>query len=160
MFWPIVLLIISVGLIFAEILLPSFGALGIGAILALVGGSIMAFGESSQSGFIFLIVSLLVCTGSIFIAYRILPMTPFGKKLFLIGPEPTAQERRGVDSRLNMLAGKEGTTISLLRPAGVAQIDGQRVDVVSTGDSIEPGTAVKVVLVDGNRVVVTTVSKS
>ena len=42
----------------------------------------------------------------------------------------------------------------MLRPAGFALIDGERVDVVSDGEPIEAGTAVEVVRVDGNRIVV------
>ena len=44
--------------------------------------------------------------------------------------------------------------MSALRPAGIADIGGARVDVVSDGEFIEPGAAVQVVRVDGNRVVV------
>jgi membrane-bound serine protease (ClpP class) len=51
--------------------------------------------------------------------------------------------------------GKHGTTLSPLRPAGVAEIDGERVDVVSTGGYVDAGVPVQVVRVDGPRVVVT-----
>jgi membrane-bound serine protease (ClpP class) len=44
--------------------------------------------------------------------------------------------------------------LSPLRPAGVADIDGSRVDVVSDGEFIETGAAIEVTRVDGNRVVV------
>jgi membrane-bound serine protease (ClpP class) len=41
-----------------------------------------------------------------------------------------------------------------LRPSGTANINGQRVDVVTEGGLIERGTAVKVVAVEGSRIVV------
>jgi membrane-bound serine protease (ClpP class) len=50
--------------------------------------------------------------------------------------------------------GKSGHATSVLRPAGIAEIDGERVDVVSDGGLIEPGTPVHVTRVDGNRIVV------
>jgi membrane-bound ClpP family serine protease len=40
------------------------------------------------------------------------------------------------------------------RPAGVADIEGSRVDVVSDGGFIEAGAAIEVTRVEGNRVVV------
>lgn len=47
-----------------------------------------------------------------------------------------------------------GTSLSQLRPSGTALINGQRVDVVTEGGLIERGTAVKVVAVEGARIVV------
>ena len=54
--------------------------------------------------------------------------------------------------------GKTGHASSPLRPAGIAEIDGQRVDVVSDGEHVDAGQFVKVIRVDGNRVVVRHVS--
>jgi membrane-bound serine protease (ClpP class) len=44
--------------------------------------------------------------------------------------------------------------VSPLRPAGIADLEGQRVDVVSDGEFIEVGASITVVRVDGNRIVV------
>jgi membrane-bound serine protease (ClpP class) len=50
--------------------------------------------------------------------------------------------------------GKSGTALSPLRPAGIAEIEGERIDVVSAGEFIEPGELIEVSRVDGNRIVV------
>jgi membrane-bound serine protease (ClpP class) len=50
--------------------------------------------------------------------------------------------------------GKGGTAATPLRPAGVAYLDGERVDVVSEGAFIEAGQPIDVIRVDGNRIVV------
>lgn len=52
------------------------------------------------------------------------------------------------------LVGLQGVAHSDLRPAGVARIDGNRVDVVTQGDFIRAGTRIEVHSVEGNRVVV------
>lgn len=52
------------------------------------------------------------------------------------------------------LLGKEGVTVSELRPAGIALIDGRRTDVVTDGEFVAVNQAVEVVEVSGNRVVV------
>ena len=49
---------------------------------------------------------------------------------------------------------KTGVTLTLLRPSGTAMIDGKRIDVVTEGHPVERGVAVKVVAVEGLRVVV------
>ena len=52
------------------------------------------------------------------------------------------------------LLGRTGRTSSALRPAGIAEIDGRRVDVVSEGELVEAGQPIEVIRVDGNRIVV------
>ncbi len=59
-----------------------------------------------------------------------------------------------VDMRIVDLVGKEGVTTMPLRPAGMAIIDGNKVDVVTMGDFIEKDIPVRVVDNSGNRVVV------
>lgn len=49
---------------------------------------------------------------------------------------------------------KEGLAVTQLRPAGIALIDGNRVDVVTDGDFIEVNEPVKVVDIEGRRVIV------
>ena len=56
------------------------------------------------------------------------------------------------------LTGRAGVAVSPLRPAGIAEIDGTRIDVVSDGSFIEAGTGIEVTRVDGNRIVVRRVS--
>jgi membrane-bound serine protease (ClpP class) len=41
-----------------------------------------------------------------------------------------------------------------LRPAGIAEIDGERIDVISDGEFINPGENIVVTRIDGNRIVV------
>ncbi len=70
----------------------------------------------------------------------------------------TSQNRadgfQAAPQELAALAGQSGQALTPLRPAGVALIDGQRVDVVTDGEFIESDTEVEVVAVEGSRVVV------
>ncbi|MBN2170678.1 MAG: nodulation protein NfeD [Candidatus Krumholzibacteriota bacterium] len=52
------------------------------------------------------------------------------------------------------LEGRTGICLSDLRPAGIAEIDGRRIDVVTEGGYIEKGTRIRIAEVSGNRVVV------
>jgi membrane-bound serine protease (ClpP class) len=63
-----------------------------------------------------------------------------------------------VDERIENLVGKEGITHTPLRPAGVAIIDGRKVDVVTQGDFVQRDVHVRVIDNAGNRVVVRAVS--
>ena len=55
----------------------------------------------------------------------------------------------------SVLTGKEGVALSPLRPAGTAIIEGNRVDVVTEGEFIEKETPVRVLGIEGTRVIVT-----
>lgn len=57
-------------------------------------------------------------------------------------------------SDLSLFAGKEGTALTPLRPSGAVEIDGQRLDVVTEGEFVAPGAPVKVIKVEGPRVIV------
>ncbi|HYF01019.1 MAG TPA: NfeD family protein [Planctomycetota bacterium] len=50
--------------------------------------------------------------------------------------------------------GKEGESVTELRPAGAAMVEGRRLDVVTSGEMIPRGARVRVVKVEGNRIVV------
>jgi membrane-bound serine protease (ClpP class) len=50
--------------------------------------------------------------------------------------------------------GRVATVISPLKPSGIALLDGDRLNVVTEGDFIETGQKVRVVAVDGFRIVV------
>jgi membrane-bound serine protease (ClpP class) len=52
------------------------------------------------------------------------------------------------------LAGKTGIALTHLRPAGVVEIDGRRVDVITSGEFIERGRPVLVVEDSGGTVLV------
>ena len=52
------------------------------------------------------------------------------------------------------LIGKAGVAKSLLRPGGIAVIEGERMHVITDGSAVEEGTPVVVVAVTGGNVVV------
>ena len=67
---------------------------------------------------------------------------------------PTADSAVEAQAKAALLVGKTGTAITPLRPAGTAEVDGERIDVVAEGDFVERGEKVQVVEVDGTRTVV------
>ncbi|MDZ7831232.1 MAG: NfeD family protein [Desulfobacterales bacterium] len=149
--FPIILQVAGIFVLLAEVILPSGGVL---TILALG-----CFGYSLYS--VFTNVSMSV--GMMFVAADviILPIVLIsGVKLLAYSPvalRKSLKKTDGVTSQSEKLGGymgKTGTTVTNLRPAGTARIDGRRVDVVSRGEFIEKDKPVLVIAVEGNRVVV------
>jgi len=148
----ILLLGLGLALIIAEVLFPSFGVLGSLATLAILAGGYVAFRTDGTTGAIYTAATTVLVPLFILGGFRLLPRSPLAKQLMARGF--TFTDGRATDQRDESLLGAEGVVEAPLRPAGVARINGRRVDVVSRGPLIDPGTPVRVVELKGNRVVV------
>lgn len=147
-------------LLIEAFVIPGFGIAGVLGIIALLGGLMLstvgdgATLDSLISAASRLGISLVVAIVASLAILRYLPKTRVGRHLVL-ATDLTAQS--GFTSEPlaeHDLVGKLGVAVSTLRPSGIADIEGKRVDVVSDGDFIEPGQPIRVDHVDGNRVVV------
>lgn len=148
----LVLLGLGLVLIVAELMFPSFGALGIGAALALLGAIVSAFQESTSIGVGFLLATALLVPAAVVFGMKLLPHSPVFKHMVARGA--TFTDAAAVDRRDRALLGQEGVAENFLRPIGTATIAGRRVDVQSRGEPIEAGARLRVIEVESNRVVV------
>jgi membrane-bound serine protease (ClpP class) len=148
----VLLLALGLGLIVAEIFFPSLGLLSVLATGAIVAAVVMAFQESNAMGVRFLIAIAVLVPATIVTGFKLFPRSPLGKRMVVSGPSFAATS--GSDPRAAELLGKQGTVETDCRPAGMARLDGRRVDVVTRGEYIDAGVRVRVVDVQGNRVVV------
>jgi membrane-bound serine protease (ClpP class) len=157
------ILLVAVGLLLLAVelfVIPGFGITGILGILAILAGLVLsllgagATATSVVSAAARVAVSLLIAVVAAVALLRVLPRLPFGRQLILDTgltaltgwASPPESDRRWL--------GKGGTTVSPLRPAGIADLDGERVDVVSQGEWIDAGSPIEVIRVEGNRIVV------
>ena len=58
------------------------------------------------------------------------------------------------DESLEKFLGKEGVTLTLLRPSGIVSIENKRIDAIADCDIIPANTPIKVVKIEGCRFVV------
>ncbi len=87
------------------------------------------------------------------IAGRFLPRTSTFSKLVL---QSATDRKEGFSASTDTshLVGRTGTALTRLRPAGTAMFDGDRMNVVTRGEYIESGEAVRIAEAHGNRIVV------
>jgi membrane-bound serine protease (ClpP class) len=90
---------------------------------------------------------------------RLLPHTPMFRKLVLAASTARAAGFSAAPDRPE-LVGRAGEAATALRPAGIAHIDGHRLDVVSEGGFVEAGDGVRVLRVEGSRVFVAPVDRA
>ncbi|HSC26663.1 MAG TPA: NfeD family protein [Vicinamibacterales bacterium] len=157
------LLLVSLGvlLIAVEVLvIPGFTVAGVSGIVVLVAGlgmTLVGAGATMNAimgAFGRVAFSILLAMAGALAVVRMLPRLPFGRRLVL---DTGMQANLGYVSapvRDRQWLGRTGTAVSPLRPAGIAEIDTARLDVVSDGGFIEAGTPILVTRVDGNRIVI------
>jgi len=157
------LLIIFVGillLLIEMIVIPGFGIAGIGGIVIVVFGlyrlllpDIPVGEEVTDMAMNGLTIGIIGGLIGLVLLFKLMTKTKFWKKL----ATPDVQDHeRGYDTSLGLedMVGQNGSADTDLHPSGWAIIDDKRIFVVSEGTFIEDGEKVKIIKVDGNRVVV------
>lgn len=135
-----------------EFILPSAGILTAIALLCL-GSSwylIANMGVPSLVSVVALADVILIPL-TLFIGFRIMQKSPLTNHQTLEDAQSNAGDK--------VLVGREGVAVSMLKPSGKVEIDGQLLEANSSGDYIEPGTPVRVLQISQNRITVEPVSQ-
>jgi len=141
------LVVAALVLMFLEGFVPSGGLLSLAAISCAVGSVVVAFGIGPTTGVVFLVAAVLLLPVALLFAMRLL-----GRTSLVTEPSPG-----GGDVTPAFAPGTSGVSASMLRPSGVAMIDGRKCSVVTQGEIIEKDVKIEVVRCEGNRVVVRSV---
>ncbi len=158
----IILFVIGIILLGLEIfVIPGFGIAGIGGILLILASIFLALlgnfkfvGESEiSSAIVRLATSIVGALVLVFILAKFLPKSSAFSRLIL--KEEEAADKGFISNPIaSELVGLEGIALTTLRPAGTADFDGKRVDVVTESSYIENGKKIKVMRVEGHKVIV------
>ena len=156
-----VLIFAGLFLLVAELFMPS-GAFLVLSLAAIVIGVAMTFlySEDPTRGIVTLICvfAAVPLIGGMVLHYW--PKTRIGKRFFLNGPEEDATvASMPVNLELEQLRGRFGRTVSPLRPAGVTDFDGRRVDTITEGMMVNEGQYVRCIDVRAGKVIVRQVEK-
>jgi len=162
------LLLFAVGLalLLVEVfVLPGFGVVGVTGILLMVASLLLSMTHRPPAGpwwpswgaFALPLRNLLLAIAGTAVGGallgRLLPHTPLFRRLALTAATARREGFAAAPDRPE-LVGREGTALSPLRPAGVARFGEDRLDVVSEGGFIESGARVRIVRVEGSRLIV------
>jgi membrane-bound serine protease (ClpP class) len=88
------------------------------------------------------------------VAYKILPKTRFGKSVTLIPSERQQGDAIPDTPELKGLLGAVGVVLTPLRPVGMCDFSGQRVECVAESGYVEKDRKVKVIDVESTKVTV------
>ena len=151
---PFLLVVLALGLLIAEDLLPTAGALGILAACVLGGLLYLGFAQSSTTGLLYLGWEVATGPAGLLAWMALLSRTGIGRFAHLRPPEAheVAPSIGGLD--LLGLVGRRGRALTPLRPSGMVEFEGRRIDAVAGSGLIEAGLAVEAVGVRSGRLVV------
>lgn len=151
-------LLIAAGflLLVGELLIPS-GICFVLAVSAVIGGVVMVFINSADSYTSWLTLLGVFVLGPAVgtFLFRLWPRTPLGRRFFLpVSEDDATVATMPVNTELEQLRGQLGRTLSPLRPSGVTEFNGRRIDTLSEGMLIDAGQWVRCIDVKAGRVVV------
>ncbi len=150
LFLPIALILVGLMLIVIEVyLIPGFNVIGIMGVLLVIGAIMIAFSEGGAMGGLAALGGSVIAVGGLFwFLYSSGAWDRFVLTTSLKRDPDEAEEDR--DQRRRYL-GKRGVAVTPLRPGGVVEIDGERVEVSTEGEFIAAGSDVRVVAMDRRR---------
>lgn len=150
--YQIAMFIVGIIFIIIEILTPTVGILAAVGIVAILYSLVLAMGGDINALYIMLF-ALVVAIIIFAIVIKKLPTSKLWHKIIL---KDTSSTEKGYVSTIDnsQYLNKEGTVLSELRPSGTAEIDGKPVDVISEGKFISKGEKIRVVKVEGVRIIV------
>ncbi|MDR1191403.1 MAG: hypothetical protein LBK60_07050 [Verrucomicrobiales bacterium] len=147
------LILAGLALVIAEIFLPGMicGIIGGVCLVAAVIATGAEYGVDRALALFFAELAAGVVLFAVWMKF--FPNSPLGKKFSL----PPAEGQTSAPEELQKLTGSAGVTVTPLRPSGTAAISGRRLTVSSEGFPLPAGVKIKVVKVEGARIVVRSV---
>ncbi len=132
--------------------IPGFGLAGISAIVCAVVDLVLIYnGYGFPWAFVAVIVAVAVLCLMLYIVFHT-------KAIDKMSLHATISSTNATEAQLSVAVGSEGKALTRLALVGNAEIDGKVVEVKSSGEFIEPGTPIRVTLVNEATVVVEKIS--
>ena len=150
--WSLILLIAGIGFLVGEIFHPGFGLPGILGLLALA-LDILISARTLAQGLLMTAVAAVIVLVIFLIGASLINTGKLPKKLVLQDENGSGEGFVSGDGE-GAQPGQTGRAVTVLRPAGIAEIGGRRLDVVTRGDFIPEGAALRVEAVEGSRIIV------
>jgi membrane-bound ClpP family serine protease len=151
--WPILCLVAGLLLLFVEVFVPSGGLIGILAFGLLALSLWLAF-TTTPHGWKFLLAEAILLPVAFMGAIALWPYTPLARRLGLKPPAREEVEPETATLTLHHLIGQFGRALTPLRPSGVVDFEGRRLDGLAEEGLIPAGTLVKAISIRGNQLVV------
>ena len=157
--WLAVLLqAIGLALLVLEVFVPSHGLFGIGSAACIISGVYFAFRADTAAGYGSVALQVIAVPSIALVGVKVFRKTSIGRRVVPPNPVLTADDTSVALGELKPLVGRTGRAISPLRPVGICEFDGQRVQCVAESGLIEARTDVRAIGILGGSLSVRPIS--
>ena len=149
----IIFMVLGTALMIVEMFTPGFGVAGVLGILCFV--LAIVFSADSLAAALWMIILVAMLVGVLLLIFlRSATKGKISRSAIVLQDQLKSEEGYLSSDDLQFFVGKDGVALTVLRPSGMADFDGVKLDVVSDGEYLECGQKVRVVRVEGRRMVV------
>ena len=146
------LFLLGVILLLVEAFLPGFGVFGVGGIIAITVSFFLVLG-GDQTAVVWLAASIAAAVILFLLLLRRLPSSALWNMVIL---KNTSSKEAGFSAGpdYESYLGREGVSVTQLRPGGTASIGGEKFDVLTQGEFIAVGERIVVTKTEGSKLFV------
>ena len=151
----LVCFLVGIGLLVLEAFMPGFGLPGISGIVMEIVAIALTWvnhGPVAALGLTIIVLSLIAI--AISMSLRSATKGRLSRSKIILKERESNEAGYRSAEDMQVFLGKEGETTTVCRPTGMAEFDGVKLNVVSEGEFIPVGTRVRIVQVEGSRIVV------
>lgn len=155
---PLILcLLIGVALLVVEVFMPGFGLPGISGLILVAVGIIITWNTYGPvAGLAVTVIALALAGISVSVSIKSAANGKLSRSALFLNDVSATVDHEETEA----LLGKEGVTVTVLNPVGIAEFDGVRLNVLSEGTYLEKGVRVKVTQVEGAKITVREIKDS
>lgn len=147
--------LLGIVLLIVEVFLPGFGLPGITGIIleiACIALTYLSYGSLAALGITLIILAVIAI--AISLALRSANKGRLSKSAMILTQTESIEEGYVATRDMDVFVGKTGVTTTVLRPTGMAEFDGVKLNVQSDGEYVAKGETVRINRVDGSRIIV------
>jgi len=153
---PIILCFVGgIALVTVEVFLPGFGLPGIAGIALLLGSIVLTWvNVNGLAALGVTVICLAAAAILISLAIKSASKGRLARSNIVLTHSERPEDGYSAVGDMEVFLGREGVTTTVLRPAGIADFEGVRLNVVTEGEFMDANTRVRIDKVEGPRIVV------
>ena len=147
----LILLIIGFALVVVEMYIPGFGFPGITGTICLIAGVALYAKTDIIAWLVMTVIIVSLLCVALSISIRSAAKGRLAKSKLVLNEVSTSEVS---ENDLSYYVGKNGSAVTVLRPAGIGEFEGVKLNILSDGEYIAEGARITVTRVEGNRIFV------
>lgn len=153
---PIAICVVAgLSLLVVEVFMPGFGVPGIsGIVLLLISAALLWMRAGPLAALALIVIIVAMVAIALSITLKSASSGRLSKSPIILKDAMRTEDGYVAADDMSVFVGRAGETRTVLRPSGIADFDGVRLNVVSDGIYLKQGAKVKIDRVEGSRIVV------